>query len=257
MRHFIYDDSGWYKLEYENITIFWHVCLSGSIPLYSHGHNDIFSFVLYWKGVPFIIDAGRFNYSADAMGLYGKSASAHNTILIDGLEPFPVARYIYPSRYRHGNPSVSWEKQSDCFYFRISHDGFKRINKSCRAQREFCIGRDYLKITDIIQGSGNHNLKTFFHFGSSVEEIRVDVKRCEGIEINMNGKLIKMELNIDSHNPKINVLSGIKEPVLTGWFFKEYGNALPIKTCTIENRTDLPYRSEYKLIFPQSDICVE
>lgn len=247
----IFDDSGWYKVDYADIVIFWHVNPSGCIPLYSHGHNDIFSFVLYWKGYPIIVDPGRFSYSAEQFGLYGKKAQAHNTFTLNGFEPYPLTRYIYPAQYRKGMPRVQWEKESDEFYFRIVHDGFQRINKYFYTFREFHVTPKTIKILDSIEGSGNHTVKTFFHFGDPVKIMCTRADDKDVIHADVCGQQISMELMIKGGKSSVQALSGIRDAEPTGWFFPDYGNALPITTCIVEARMEFPYLAEYLIKFPE------
>jgi len=244
----LFHDSGWYRADYGEWTIFWYICPDGSLPPYSHGHNDICSFMLYWKGCQVITDPGRFSYEKNLLGLYGKSAVAHNTYTIDRLEPYPLGRNIYPPEYIKVNHSIDWDERKDGFYFRISHTGFHRIDKRLLASREFFITENSLKIKDAIQGFGKHNVRTFFHFASDVELSDPDID--DSIKINLKndlGKLIFKDSLVRKNVVK-NVISGQTSPEPMGWHFPKYGHRLPIKTMVIETDADFPYRAEYAML---------
>ncbi|MBI5402027.1 MAG: heparinase II/III-family protein [Ignavibacteriae bacterium] len=243
-------DSGWYRVDHKNIIILWHMNPTGCIPLFSHGHNDIFSFVLYWKGHPVIIDPGRFSYMPDKFSNYGKTGHAHNTFTVDGLEPYPLNRRVYPPQYRRGNPGVEWEENEEGLSLKISHDGFQRINKKISAYREFHVTHNALRITDFVQGIGAHVMKTFFHFDRDVNNIEQDMNNPGVLHLSFNGESITIKCLVEGREPSIKIAEGIREPEPSGWYFPEYGSALPIRTLTIETHKELPYRAEHIIEFP-------
>jgi hypothetical protein len=245
----MYKDSGWYRVDYGNFTIIWHIYPSGSIPLYSHGHSDIFSFVLYWRGRPVIVDSGRFSYTLDKFGLYGKTTSAHNTFTSDGFDSYPVNRSIYPPKYREGKPIVKWEERGDDFYFKISHDGFQRLNEHHFAYREFHISYDTIKINDFIQGFGCHNVKTFFHFADDLRVTNYSVANSSEVHLCNDRERINAKLTIAGLTPSVRIISGVRDPDPIGWVCPEYGRCVPTSTCIVETYTSYPYKAGYSLGF--------
>lgn len=246
LEHQVYAESGWYRFDCGGFTIFIHVTPSGPVPLYSHGHNDIFSFVLYWKGSSLIIDPGRFSYLPTVFGSYGKSSPAHNTITIDGSESYPLNRGMYPTDYRKGNPEVQWEKREDGYYIKISHDGFKRIDNKITACREFFITKDSIRIRDRIDGKGTHGIKSYFHFGD-----RVLINKRSGLKLDIEETSFNFEMITPDPQPDIRLVKGQKKPCPAGWYFPEYGKALPITTCIIASSKELPYDAEYIMELPE------
>ncbi len=245
----MYADSGWYRVDYGNFTIIWHVSPSGSIPLYSHGHNDIFSFVLYWKGSPIIVDSGRFSYTLDKFGLYGKTTSAHSTFTSDGFGSYPSNRSIFPPKYREGKPNVKWEERENGFYFKISHDGFQRLNEHGFAYREFHISKDTISINDFIKGFGRHNVKTFFHFADNLNVTNYSTADSSEIDLCNDRERINVKLKITGLTPSVRIISGVRDPYPIGWVFPEYGRCVPASTCLVETYTSYPYEAEYFLGF--------
>lgn len=242
-----YHEDGWYRLDYKDYIIIWHVSRDGSIPPYSHGHNDIMSFVLYYKGVPFLIDTGRFRYTHDALGLYGRTAAAHNSFTLDGFDPYPVARALHPPFYRKGRTTVDYHEIEDGYRLNISHDGFSRINNTLSARREFWIHEGCIQIKDVINGQGTHMLKTFFHFDRAyaIEAINdniIDISSSSGT------KVCCMEIK-GTKNHRASFHCGILDPVPAGWVFPAYGTSEPATTCIIEASIDLPCCMEYNFSF--------
>lgn len=244
-----YENEGWYRADYHDLTIFWHIHKEGCIPLYSHGHNDILSFVLYWKGTAVIIDPGRYRYGNDVLGAYGKTAYAHNTYIINDTEPYPLTRYIYPTEFRKGKPAVSFEQKQDAFFFKIGIDGFQRLNKEFYGYREFKLTSEALEIKDIITGRGDKQIKTFFHFGEDIECIKTGEGNNTGLILHLDNSKINISIKADGVNPRIEILSGDKESMSYGWYFPDYGKAKPINTGIFHTQTSLPYSVEYGIKF--------
>jgi hypothetical protein len=247
VRKRFFSGSGWYRADYDDLVVIWHVNKYGSVPVYSHGHNDIFSFVLYWKGRPVFIDPGRFNYVPDGFGLYSKEASSHNTFIMDGFEPYPLTKYIYPPRYRKGESEVTWEERPDGLTFKISHDGFQRLGNDCKAFREFDVKCGSIKITDSIQGSDVHNVKTFFQINGDIEVAGIPAS-AEEIDLRADGISANIKISATERH-SLKILSGIREPEPVGWFFPAYGKALPAKTCIVEVCPRFPYKADYSIKF--------
>lgn len=253
-KHFAaFPESGWYRLDWGNLTIFWHVEPKGTRPLRSHGHNDIGSFCLFYKGTPVFIDPGRMNYQQNLIGRYGRSAFAHNSILIDDLDPFVINRrnFYHPS-YIEGNSWVEWENNDNSLMLKISHSGFSRIGKKIIASRFFICSNDEIMIKDQIMGSGKHRFKTLFHFGPDIK-----IEKCKDEEFTWttilpekNAQLdLKIEINDAADTPsQINFLCGQQKPFPIGWYFPRYGEKIPTTTMVLENTAKLPYTMNYKII---------
>ena len=225
----LFRDSGWYRVTRGNLTVFWHVPMDSSEALYSHGHNDICSFVVYWKGRQVILDAGLFSYKKGPLGLYARGALAHNSFMVDGLEPYPVFRNIHPPEYNGAKARVDWEEEKDGFVFKISHTGFQRIDRRFSASREFHVENNKMSIKDTVEGSGRHKVTTLFHFADSAEIYDI--------------------FSSTQKNALKKIFSGEVKPRPLGWYFPKYGRMNPVKTLVIEAESDFPYSAEYSMHF--------
>jgi|SRR3989338_4846165 len=243
------DNDGWYRFDNDKVTIFWHLNPIDYIALNSHGHCDIFSFILYYKGYPIIVDPGCYSYMSDNFSIYGKTASAHNVFTIDNFGLSPLPRFIYPPRYRKLKSSFEWNELNNGFYFKISSDGFLRISKELTAFREFYLTMNNLRIRDFLNGKGMHNVKTYFHFAPDTKINYQENSDFRNMELEVGGNKIEFHVEDFLHKTSIKILSGIREPKPAGWFFPKYGEALPLKTCIIESCSQFPYDEQYILTF--------
>ncbi len=248
-RQQFHSDSGWYRVDIGDLTVFWHVDPCGSAPVHSHGHSDTGSFILYWKGVQVITDPGRLGYMAEPLNLYGKAAQAHNTFTIDGFGPFPVMKYLYPENYGERTASVSWETEDEGYRFKILHDGFRRIDKGFNSAREFHIRGDSMEINDFIGGTGVHHVKTFFHFGKGIE-LRNHSLESREITFNTGEGKAYLRYRVDGEY-RAEVISGQHLPEPVGWYFPQYGKSISVSTLLIESKTDFPYKAHFSMSFTE------
>ena len=139
----------------------------------SHSHYDLFSFTYWAAGGPFIVDPGRFTYSAapDADGVdwrhHFKSTAAHNTVQIDGRDQ---TRYL--SRTKHG-PDVAIEHRTVTLGGELDWVRARAVSEEYAPVHERLIAypdRRYLVIVDrvdLVDGA-DHTCDLRFHFDDSL-----------------------------------------------------------------------------------------
>ena len=84
--------------------------LMGSAQSAVHKHNDDLSYVWY-DGVEIVRETGKFAYKTDPMRTYAISARAHNTIELDGRDPWPPLTEPYPP---YGNAIRKVDERDGC-----------------------------------------------------------------------------------------------------------------------------------------------
>lgn len=84
--------------------------LMGSAQSAVHKHNDDLSYVWY-DGVEIVRETGKFAYKTDPMRTYAISARAHNTIELDGRDPWPPLTEAYPA---YGSAIRKVEERDGC-----------------------------------------------------------------------------------------------------------------------------------------------
>ena len=164
-----------------------------------HSHADTLSIVVRLGAEPVLIDPGTYTYVGDSVWRdHFRGTAAHNTIRIDGLDQaIPAGPFSWKSR-----PTVrvlSFEGNSaaaECAYA-----GFRR-------QRALAFDPKLLRlvIRDRIEGSGEHLLEQFWHFG-------VDVRQCSPCSFQIGAKaLITFELPATLSEDWISPTFGAKSP---------------------------------------------
>ncbi len=172
-----FPESGWFRFELCRLIIFWHIPQGNMIHRATHGHADVCSFVLFSNGVPILVDLGRPTYKTDdALYEHSGSARAHNSIIVDGFDPFLYDRaQKFPEFYQKRNSKVYWQEDGGSLHFSIEHVGFHRIiNDVVDHTRHFYIRDGFLEIHDEFRGNHSHRVETFFHEAPG-SEIRLTV----------------------------------------------------------------------------------
>lgn len=242
-----FPESGWYRLDWGTLTLFWHVEPGGVPSFPSHGHCDTGSFSLYWKGVEVLADPGRLNYKEnDRWGVYGISPNAHNNVLIDGHAPF-IYKHSgrYPDFYRAGNMQVVWDIQRESFALSLRHNGFSRLYRyPIIFERVFHVLSDRLVIEDRFSGECRHTISTCFQWApgvSVVETERPGVFKIEARAAQFRAKFCTepMDAETQSADFRCRVLRGEgSEP--SGWYFPAYGEKVEACTLLLNRQATLP-----------------
>ena len=248
-------ESGWYRLEWGPVVIFWHVEPEGAPAFVSHGHCDIGSFCFYWDGLEILVDPGRLNYQEDdPLGTYGVSARAHNSVLIDGFEPF-IYRYRgrYPDSYRKGTAKVSWTCEEEEFRLSVQYTGFWRLHGDRIVfNRTFKVRDGRFVIEDHIEGGGSHLITTNFQWAPQIALL--EEGRTERFSVMSNAEQFRGTFSTEQVEPRgqateleSHIVRGCTTPNPGGWYFPEYGEKIGASSLMYECKVKLPYARRYVL----------
>jgi hypothetical protein len=255
--------SYWSRCDYENFTLFMHYePKNNSTRFASHRHSDLASFMLYHKGIPLIIDTGRFSYdNQDQLGQYGISPMNHNSVTIDGLGPQAGARTLsLPLFYSSCDVAISKTHIDNQIIIELTHNGFNRlVGDNVKHIRRFGIGYNCFWLEDIITGNKSHQINTYFHLSSGIDILSLD--DCKNsFSFNETSGLFRGILKvIDKGKPISNlektVYNGILSPNPAGWYSTEYGIMNKTNTIIYNETSFLPYHKRFQLEI--NDLCVE
>jgi len=246
------DESGWFRLDYDNITIFWHVEPAGTPLFPSHGHCDTGSFVMFIEGEQLLIDPGRLSYVDNNEGRYGITAAAHNQVTIDGYDPFLYHhRNRYPEFYIKSKPVVSYQWTKEGFEFTLRHDGFVRIvGDQITFERIFKVYKKGLNIKDSFIGNKKHYMRTHFHWAPGLEIFKTEDVNCFEISGEKLFKQAKISISADNMSSddlmkKENIQTSCE--IKNDWFYPRYGVKEKSKTLVYCNHMKFPLINNYTL----------
>jgi hypothetical protein len=239
-----YPDAGWFRYDDGLLTVFWHADPRGGLPLSaSHGHNDVGSFVAFYRGEPIYVDSGRRDYKPAGLGRYAMTARAHNTIVVDEHEPFVLDRRDwFPPAYRKSSVRTSWTQQSAELLFSITHDGYCRFGDGVTVERRFRCRANAVTVEDRIRGEGRHRIDRFLHCAVG---LTVEPAAFGEFTVNHASTVSRVRFEHDRVGAvgtagETAVVCGLADPVPDGWVTSEYGSAFPAPTIISTLEASLP-----------------
>lgn len=236
----LYSESGYYIFNISDSKLIFDVGDIGLEPLAAHGHSDLLHFTLYYKGIPFLIDTGTYQYHNRYKKWrdYFRSISAHNTISIDSLNHSQIKGnmiwHLLPKAIIH-DYSINVNNP----YCLASHNGFELQKKRIKHYRNIAFKDNKYVITDKIQGKGNHTIDYYLQFNPDLKEIKF-VNETELILLAKNNTCVKIK---NKHFDKAKIYYG-EESIPLGWLSDEYDKINP--TYCLLLKTEFPKISEIK-----------
>jgi hypothetical protein len=211
----------------------------------AHGHGDSLSVLCAANGVEWLIDPGTYVYSSSRQWRdFFRSASAHNTIVIDGVDH---AEQVDWFKWRK-LPEVRLEKEfmHPVVDFAVgTHTGYARLPQPVKHCRKVVFVKpDYWLISDELIGDGKHLISVFFHFAPDVSiqphgQGWLATKGRESFLLLPFGSTLEFR-----------TVRGESSPI-QGWSSSDYGHQEPTSVLIGEAEAQLPQRFQW-LLFPIS-----
>jgi hypothetical protein len=248
-----YPDAGYHRFVCGDWTLFLYLNPLGYVPSWSHGHADVLGFVLHFRNMPFVVDAGRATYKDNHLGRYGRSGRSHSAVLVDGLEACLAHGHngyipaMLPDYYER-SPGFSVEEMAGGFRIRVLCRGFERIQPGLAASRIFELAGSRFSVTDEISGTGRHLVETFFHFHPDVKNecFGESAVKCDFPD----GSRLALRAEGDGAS-SAELVRGVGAPNPVGWFSPRYGELVPNETAVWSGRRNLPLCRHY--VFEKDD----
>ena len=206
----------------------------------THQHNDLTSFVLFYRSFPVIIDLGRYDYTKNQVSLYHHSSFAHNSIFIDGLSLHPQLFYknFFPNEY-----FKKFIKKNTIIKmvngFKIITDGFKRYNLLSNYTREFKLFSNRLIIEDRISSTVKREIKLIYNLSNHL-------KLLSNSNNSITFLLNKKKILFDFNKNEIPINFSFTKVFLSQYYGKKtYANQL---TISFAYKGNLSFLSEIILI---------
>lgn len=155
--------SGYLLVSHGPFRLLWDTAPLGPDHLLGHAHCDMLSVSLDFEGQRILTDTGVSQYDEGAQRLYERGTSAHNTVVLDGLEQaemwktFRVGRRGYPKHFVQEGQRL-----------RCSHTGFEIWRTGLQHERMLTLLDNGFELTDSVTGPGSHGYQAFFHFAPEV-----------------------------------------------------------------------------------------
>ncbi len=148
--------NGWLRFGHGPWSGLWHAAPDGFSQAPGHGHQDTGGFELHFEDLPVFVDPGRGGYGEDDAAAHYRSAFVHNTLSVDGAEPYPVNKPYYDDAFRQAmtGPKPGLSGGGDEVI--LSHNGFRRIKGIGGLNRQWRFTEKTMILTDRLKGPENH-----------------------------------------------------------------------------------------------------
>ena len=200
----------------------------------AHAHCDVLSYELWIGGRPLVVDSGVHGYDGDPFREYCRSTRAHNTVSLDGREQ---SEFWGTFRVARRAEVLGAEATGDLHWFKFMGSYSPFYDRGLRHEREIRREEngDWV-VTDSVTGIGKCRSESFVHLHPDVVVREMDDKQIELVL----GELVLIVEPFGSSNAGIVI--GREEPA-QGWYFPDFGVALPAATIefTYDVRADGPF----------------
>jgi len=214
--------DGWLRYDAGPWSGLWHCAPEGWLTMPGHGHQDCGGFELHFGDEPVFIDLGRGRYGESGEAARYRSSVAHNTVRINGRDPYPPNRPYYDDEFRQaagGQPPVLGTVEDGV---QLTHHGFARLGTGS-VTRRWQFADQGFHIDDEIAGVGSFCVQRRLHTDLPVE-------------IRGNGAVI--------HGREVRYVVDFGSPIsiepMTCW--DAYGNGRAATAMLCDIHADLPYR---------------
>jgi hypothetical protein len=159
--------DGWHRFDDGSWACLWHATPDGWSAMPGHGHQDLGGFEVHFRDLRLFIDLGRGTYAAN--GGVDASAFAHNTIVIDGHDPYPPNRPYYGDEFRRAVVGAPPRVVRHADGLELTHYGYTRLRGVGSVTRRWAFDRNSMRITDRVDGSGRRRITRLLHTTLDVE----------------------------------------------------------------------------------------
>lgn len=150
--------DGWVRMDAPPWAGLWHAAPMGWSPMPGHGHQDVGSFEVHHGDEAVFVDPGRGAYGETGEAAFYRSAATHNSLTIDGHDPYPPNRPYYDDGFRRrvgGPPPVVAASDEDVV---LTHHGFSRFRGVGAVERRWQFAKHGFSIADQVGGGGIHSI---------------------------------------------------------------------------------------------------
>ena len=185
---FYMQDSGYVRVEREDLVAILDVAAIGPDYIPSHGHADVLSFELSLFGKRVIVNSGTSIYGTSSERYNQRSTLSHSTVVIDEQNSSEVWGGFRVAR-RANVLNVKTKQSDNDIKVSACHDGYKRLKGKPIHNREWSFSKNAIIIKDKITGKGMHRISSILPLHPEVVIINTQENY---VELEVKGKLVKI-----------------------------------------------------------------
>jgi uncharacterized heparinase superfamily protein len=172
--------SGYRKLTNVTFEVLADVGDVGPDYIPGHAHSDTLSFVMQYKGKPFIIDTGTSTYEANERRQLERSTQSHNTVMLNGVEQTEVW-----GAFRVARRAKAYIIKDEPIHLIATHDGYNRFG--LYHQRSFKLKQNAFEIVDTLNKPTHAKAWIHFHPSVNFSERNPGTYFADFVQINVEG----------------------------------------------------------------------
>ena len=171
-----YPNSGYIQIGTPDARVLLDVASIGPEYLPGHGHADTLSFEMSLFGKRLMVNGGTSQYETGATRLKERGTSAHNTVVVNGLNSSEVWSSFRVGR--RANPiGLIIDKTNTCLAISCSHDGYQRFRRPLKHKRSWLLSNKNLEVHDKVDGEFT-SAKAYFHLHPDIQVVSRDKFKC-------------------------------------------------------------------------------
>lgn len=200
------NESGYRLLQNNRYELFIDIGDIGPDYIPGHSHSDTFSFLLFSRQQPLIVEAGTSTYQPGIRRLLERSTRSHNTVMVNGKDQSEVW-----SSFRVGRRAKVVSLKENANKITGTHNGYEFMG--ILHQRSWEWDEDKIIILDKLDGnSENVRAQAFLHFHPDVRvEVDADVIRLGSSNVKVEGQ---QSLQLEDYDYALGFNKTIKGKVL-------------------------------------------
>ena len=217
--------DGWVRFEAGPWAGLCRASPDGWSPMPGHGHQDMGGFEVHFRAVKLFRDTGRGAYGDRGEAAAYLSARMHNTVMVDGHEPYPPNRPYYDAGFRRavgGAPPVLRREDDGVS---LVHEGFARLKGVGAVSRRWRFTAERMTIGDRIEGAGRHRIARRLHTTHAVS------RHGDGLVIEGGGQRFRLTAEGDI-------------ALATAKCWVAYGRSVPSTAIELFTDCELPMETE-------------
>ena len=226
------EESGYIRVERENMVIIADVADIGPDYIPGHGHADALSFELSLFDKRVIVNSGISTYKIGEDRYKQRGTEFHSTITIDSQDSSEVW-----SGFRVANRAKVFDikkfKGINSIDFSACHDGYKKLKKGVLHCRCWSVSNNLIKIEDNIIGKGVHKIRSVLPLHPSILSGEV---QGDYINLVINGNIVK--INFEGQG---------KLKIIDSHYFPEFGCSIDNKHLVYDYKGKLPFKTIIKI----------
>ena len=153
--------DGWLRFAHGPWSGLWHTAPGGWPHAPGHGHQDCGGFELHFNDAAVFVDPGRGAYGEDGEAARFYSADVHNTLTVDGADPYPANKPYYDDGF-HQRVGGAARMHGGGGEVIVSHTGFQRLGEVGELRRRWRFTATDMVLTDDLDGSGRRRITRRF-----------------------------------------------------------------------------------------------